>query len=188
MTSLLTRNLTDEEVEAFGRDGMVVATGLVPPPAARTEVPGALGDVAARLLATDDVWTGARAEPAPGWLEVACGTGPDTVVDAAPDHQHLLLFAVLDAVAAGRPLRLLAGSYRWRERTPEAGRPAMVRWFPEVGDVLAVRAGTIRQGPLAPDADNRGARSAQTAASRVSAAVRTAIMSSLGPTGTTSSR
>ena len=89
MTSQLTRNLTDEEVEAFGRDGMVVATGLVPPPAARTEVPGALGDVAARLLATDDVWTGARAEPAPGWLEVACGTGPDNVRNTEPVRCYL---------------------------------------------------------------------------------------------------
>ena len=185
MTSMLTRNLTDEEVEAFERDGVVVATGLVAPPAARAEVPPALCDVAARLLDADEVWAGADAEPAPGWVEVPCAaragsaTGPD----------HVLVLAVLDAIAAGRPLRLMAGTYRWRERAPEAGRPAVVRWYPEVGDVLAVRAGTFRHGPVGVDGVvSRAARSAHTAASRASAALRSVARSSSAATDATTSR
>lgn len=184
MTSLLTRNLTVEEIEAFGRDGVVVAPGLVAPSAPRHVVPPALRDVAARLLDADEVWTDPHAEPAPGWVEVPCRAGPR----AGPAHEHLLLFAVLEAIAASRPLRILAGSYHWRERTPEAGRPAMVRWYPEVGDVLAVRAGTIRQGPLGADPTSRFARSCQAAARRASATARTVARSSVGATGSTSSR
>ena len=186
MGTLLTRNLTDEEVEAFGRDGVVVATGLVPPASPRHVVPTALCDVAARLLDADEVWAGEQDEPAPGWVEVPCGPGAGATAGHA--HEHLVLVAVLEAVAAVRPLRLLAGSYRWRERTPEAGRPAMVRWYPEVGDVLAVRAGTFRQGLVGADAASRTARSRHTAARRAPAAVRTAARSSSGPAGSTSSR